>query len=111
MRIPNLDAVGRKITFDEKLPLSMFRAKQCDYEKYLRKKNEVNETVIASQRVSLIPENLALKDLKNQVDTTRVRLCFQVGYNIQYERAKQYKIIYMMLLRYDLTSRLYVFCR
>ena len=67
----------------------MFRAKQCDYEKYLRKKNEVNETVIASQRVSLIPKNLALKDLKNQVDTTRVRLCFQVGYSIGYERVKQ----------------------
>ena len=89
MNIPNLDAVGRKITFDEKLPLAMFRAKQCDLWKYLRKKNDINETVIASQRVSLIPNNLALKDLKNQVDTTRVRLCFQVGCTIQYERVKQ----------------------
>ena len=87
--IPNLDTVGRKITFDEKLPLAMFRAKQCDLWKYLHKKNEVNETVIASQRVSLIPKDLALKDLKEEVDTTRVRLCFQVGYTIQYERVKQ----------------------
>ena len=67
----------------------MFRAKQCDLWKYLRKKNDVNETVIASQRVSLIPKNLALEELKKEVDTTRVRLCFQVGYTIHNERVKQ----------------------
>ena len=82
LKIPNLDAIGRKITFGENLPLAMFRSKQCDIRKYLLRKNEVNKTVSESQRVLLIPEDLKLEELRKKVDTTRVRLCFQVEYII-----------------------------
>ena len=87
LRIPNLAEVGGRICFNERLPLTLFRTKVCDVWKYLERKNRANQNTPDQQpRLSYVqkPENqkdkgnrksLATKD----IDTTRVRICFQVG--------------------------------
>ena len=83
--VPNLAAIeGGVLRFDDKLPLALFRTKANDVCEYLNKKNEVNQGVLVDdQRLSFIPipldQNSKLpKAVKDAVDTTRVRLCFQV---------------------------------
>ena len=83
--VPNLAAIeGGVIHFNEKLPLALFRTKANDVCEYLNKKNEVNkEVLVDEQRLSLIPisqeqRRSNYKFPKAVVDTTRVRLCFQV---------------------------------
>ena len=85
--IPSLAAIeGGVIRFDDKLPLALFRTKANDVCEYLRKKNEVTKEVpLDNQRLSLIPipqdQSSNYKFPKAVVDTTRVRLCFQVKNN------------------------------
>ena len=83
--VPNLAAIdGGIIRFDDKLPLALFRTKANDVCEYLKRKNEVNEGVQEDNpRLSWIPipqdQNSKLpKAVKDAIDTTRVRLCFQV---------------------------------
>ena len=83
--IPNLAAIeGGLLRFDDKLPLALFRTKASDVHKYLTKKNDVTKRVqIKNLQLSLVPlpetPNCKLtKAEKVEIDTTRVRLCFQV---------------------------------
>ena len=86
--IPNLAAIeGGVIRFDDKLPLALFRTKANDVHKYLAKKNDVTKRVqIENLQLALVPNpqnpNCKLtKEEKEEIDTTRVRLCFQVKNN------------------------------
>lgn len=85
--VPNLAVIdGGLVRFDDKLPLALFRTKANDVCEYLNKKNEVNkEVLVDDQRLSLVPipqdQRFNYKFSKDVVDTTRVRLCFQVKNN------------------------------
>ena len=86
LRIPNLADVGWRICFNEKLPLTLFRTKACDVWNYLEKKNIVNQnTPDKLPRLSYvkIPQTAKeAKDRKNEIDTTRARICFQVSFSV-----------------------------
>ena len=87
LKIPDLASVGGRICFDERLPLALFRTKACDVWKYLEQKNKANQdTLNKIPRLSAIeiPKNPkeAKKRCKTEMDTTRVRLCFQVRSNM-----------------------------
>ena len=87
MDIPNLADIGGKVTFDENLHLALFRTKALDVWNYLEIRNYSNKnTPDGSQRLCqiVIPKNKSSKEAKmrakNEIDTTRVRLCFQVQF-------------------------------
>lgn len=85
LKIPNLNVIEGKISFDEHLQLALFRTRAVHVWDYLEKRNETNRnTPDQIQRLSqiVIPSNKKNKDAKKrcslEIDTTRVKLCFQV---------------------------------
>jgi hypothetical protein len=89
LKIPNLSVIQGKISFDEHLQLALFRTRAVHAWDYLEKRNETNRnTPDKIQRLSqiVIPSNKKNKDAKKRcrldIDTTRVKLCFQVFLHI-----------------------------
>merc|ERR1712018_78122 len=86
LNISNLAAIGGKICFDKNLPLSLFRAKAIDFWDYLNQKNIINKSPPDKRpHLSWIPPPQDAdeeKEMKKEIDTTRVRICFQVFLHI-----------------------------
>jgi len=86
LRVPDLSAIEGKISFDEHLQLALFRTKAKDTWDYLKKRNETNSnTPDRIQRLFKIEIPSNKKDAKArklEIDTTRVKLCFQVFLHI-----------------------------
>lgn len=85
LKIFNLAAIAGTICFKDQLQLALFRARASDSWNYLQKKNLVNErTQNVQPRVTILPipetpnSKEAKRYFKANIDTTRVRLCFQV---------------------------------
>ena len=84
LKIPDIAAIGGRISFNENLPLALFRTKGTDQWNYLNKRNEVNQNPPDKKPcLAWIPtpqnqEELKSDALKQEIDTTRVKLCFQV---------------------------------
>ena len=85
LHIPNLANIDGKISFDEHLHLALFRTRALHAWDYLEKRNKTNaSTPDKIPRLSqiAIPSNKKNKEAKKrcrlEMDTTRVKLCFQV---------------------------------
>ena len=85
LSIPNLADIGGRVIFDEQLQLALFRTKAKDVWDYLETRNDTNKnTPDKIPRLSeiAIPKNKKSKEARQrtrrEIDTTRVRLCFQV---------------------------------
>ena len=73
MWIPNLSSIDRKICFQGKIQLALFRPTRSTMWNYLNKKHLFNlaDSKQQQHQFHAIPSN-------DDIDTTQVRLCFQV---------------------------------
>ena len=86
LHINNVAENGGTITFEGGLKLALFRTKAKQVWNYLRTRNETNNNKTPGGHSRLnqiqIPDNTSSKPAKkridDEIDTTRVKLCFQV---------------------------------
>ena len=86
LHVANLAAIGGRLKFDEQLNLALFRTKATDVWKYLETRNKTNRNPpdgIPRLFEIPIPKDKTSKEarsrLNKEIDTTLVRLCFQVN--------------------------------
>ena len=88
MKLPNLAASDRAIHFKDKLQMGLFRTKGANVWDKLILKNSINQKGVGGKNLAEIEIPLpsereiegAKKIIKDEFDTTRVRLCFQVRF-------------------------------
>ena len=92
LRLSNLAASNRTISFKDNLQLGLYRTKGANVWDKLSNKNSINQKIVRGKNLAHIeipPENErelegAKKRIRDEFDTTRVRLCFQVRFNLHY---------------------------